>query len=77
MAHQAWEAGSQRVAIVETSAAVDLAQSVVGAVFADEDRCQLDDLRRRAIDPDEVIQESDVLRALELAEGMLTAASPT
>ena len=77
MAHQAWEAGSLRVAIVETSAAIDLAQSVVGAVFAADDRCQLDELRRRAIDPDHVIRESDVVRALKLAEGMLMAVSPT
>jgi MFS family permease len=77
MAHQAWEAGSLRVAIVETSAAIDLAQSVVGAVFAEGDRCQLDELRRRAIDPNAVIRESEVVMALRLAEGMLTAASPT
>jgi hypothetical protein len=77
MAHQAWEAGSLRVAIVDTSAAIDLAQSVVGAIFADEDRRRLEELRRRAIDPDDVIRESDVVTALRLGEGMLTAASPT
>ena len=77
MAHQAWEAGSLRVAIVETSAAVDLAQSVLGAVFAVDDRAQLDELRRRAIDPEDVIRESDAVRALKLADGMLMAASPT
>ena len=77
MAHQAWEAGSLRVAIVETSAAIDLAQSVVGAVFAQDDRCQLAELRRRAIDPDDMIRESDVITALRLGEEMIMAASPT
>jgi hypothetical protein len=77
MAHQAWEAGSLRVAIVEASAAVDLAQSVVGAAIGGEQRCELDDLRRRAIDVEQVVRERDAGQALELADAMIRAASPT
>ena len=77
MAHQAWESGALRVAIVDAAAAIDLAQSVVGPVFASERRCELDDLRRRAIDVDHTVRELDVLRALGLADAMLSSVSPT
>jgi MFS family permease len=77
MAHQAWEAGSLRVAIVDASAAVDLAQSVVGGVLCGEDRAQLDELRRRAIDVGQVVADDDAQRALQLADMMVRAASPT
>jgi hypothetical protein len=77
MAHQALEAGSLRVTIVDASAAVDLAQSVAGPILDDGQRCQLDDLRRRAIDVAEDVRESDARRALELADAMIRAASPT
>jgi MFS family permease len=77
MAQQAWEAGSLRVAIVDASAAVDLAQSVVGDAVDTPERCQLDELRRRAIDTAHVVRETDAVRALKLAEGLLKAASPT
>ena len=76
MAHQAWEAGSLRVAIVDASASVDLAQSVAGPMMSDDERCQLDELRRRAIDVDQAVGEPDVLRALQLADAMVKAASP-
>ena len=76
MAQQAWEAGSLRVAIVDASAAVDLAQSVAGPCGDPFERGLLDDLRRRAIDIDETIRGSDVLRALELSDAMIRAASP-
>jgi hypothetical protein len=75
MAHQAWEAGSLRVAIVDASAAVDLAQSVAGPVSDSDGRCQLDELRRRAIDVDQAVGEPDALRALELADTMIKAVS--
>lgn len=77
MAHQAWEAGSLRVAIVDASAAVDLAQSVAGTSIDPFERGLLDDLRRRAIDVDDSIRESDALRALQLADAMIRAASPS
>jgi MFS family permease len=76
MAHQALEAGSLRVAIVDASAAVDLAQSVVGSDIELEKRCELDDLRRCAIDVDRTVTEGDASQALELADGMIRAASP-
>ncbi len=76
MAHQAWEAGSFRVAIVDASAAVDLAQSVAGLTVDVDERCQLDELRLRSIDVDQVVGETDVLRALQLADSMIRAASP-
>jgi hypothetical protein len=77
MAHQALEAGSLRVAIVDASAAVDLAQSVAGPTIDDGQRRRLDDLRHRAIDIAEDVRESDARRALDLADEMIRAASPT
>ena len=76
MANQAWEAGSLRVAIVDASAAVDLAQSVAGPPADGDERCELDALRQRAIDVGETLHETDVVRALRLAESMINAASP-
>jgi MFS family permease len=76
MAHQASAAGSLRVAIVEASAAVDLAQSVVGAGIGVDERRELDALRCAAIDVDQEIGEPEVADALRLAEGMIRAASP-
>jgi len=76
MAHQALEAGSLRVAIVDASAAVDLAQSVVGPMEVGSDRGELDELRRRAITADATLCENDVLSALEYADSMIRAASP-
>jgi MFS family permease len=76
MAHQAWEAGSLRVAIVDASAAVDLAQSVAGPLTDGDDRRQLDELRRRAINADETLGDSDASQALQLADSMIKAASP-
>jgi hypothetical protein len=77
MAHQAWESGSLRVAIVDASAAVDLAQSVAGPLVEGADRCRLDELRRRAIDVEQTVHEDDAARAIELADAMIRAASPT
>jgi len=76
MAHQAWESGSYRVAIVDASAAVDLAQSVVGAISDGSERGELDDLRCRAIDIDQTVGEHHVQRALQLADAIITAVSP-
>jgi hypothetical protein len=74
-AHQALGAGSLRVAVVEASAAVDLAQSVVGDVFASDARCRLDEFRRQAIDPARELVLRDAARAVALADVMITAAS--
>lgn len=74
MAHQAWEAGSLRVAIVDASAAVDLAQTVAGPIAGPDERCRLDELRRRAVDVDAEVRELDVLDALRLADSMIRAA---
>jgi hypothetical protein len=74
MAHQAWEAGSLRVAILDASAAVDLAQSVVGSLIGDDARCRLEDLRLHAIDVDRPVEQSDAQQALELADSMIKAA---
>ena len=63
--------------LVDASAAVDLAQSVVGSGIGLEPRCELDNLRRRAIDVDHVVSERDVVQALNLADGMIRALSPT
>ena len=77
VAHQAWEAGSLRVAIVEASAAVDLAQSVVGTAIGLDRRGELDELRRAAIDVDHDIGNAEGVRALQLADEMIRSASPT
>jgi hypothetical protein len=76
MAHQAWEAGSLRVAIVDASAAVDLAQSVAGMVADRDARGRLEELRGRAIDVDREVVEPDARRALELADELIRAVTP-
>jgi hypothetical protein len=76
-AHQALATGSLRVAVVEAAAAVDLAQSVVGDVFTREARCELDELRRRAIDPAQDLTEDDAARAVAIADTLVTVASQT
>ena len=75
MAHQAWESGALRIAIIDASAAVDLAQSA-GTVLDPEQRCELDRLRRLAIDADAPVGESDVVAALEVAGQLITAPPP-
>lgn len=77
MAHQAMEQGSLRVAIVDATAAVDLAQSVVGPDIGVDQRGELDDLRRVAIDTAQPVGQVDVARALQLADAILTAVSRT
>lgn len=76
MAHQAWEAGSLRVAIVEAATAVDLAQSVVGPQIDATRRRELDELRRGAIDVDHEVRGSEVVRALQVADSLIRAATP-
>ena len=73
MARQAWEAEEYRRAIIDASAAADLAQSVHGP-FDDEDqerRILLDELRRAAIDIDRPITSTEARRALETVSGLL------
>ncbi len=78
MAHQAREAGSLRVAIVDASAAVDLAQSVDRPVRR---RRPAVPTRRAASIARSTstydVSDNDALRALELADSMLSAVSPT
>jgi hypothetical protein len=76
MAHQAWEAGSLRVAIVDASAAVDLAQSVAGVVADRDARGRLEELRGWAIDVDREVVESDARRALDLADELIRGVTP-
>jgi hypothetical protein len=72
MAHQALEADSIRVAIVDAFAAVDLAQSVAGpATMTVDDRHHLDALRAAAIDVDQPVSDTDARRALHLAEAII------
>jgi len=80
MAHQAWEEGALRVAIIDASAAVDLAHSVVGPDGGARDDpdgggwCELDRLRRRAVEVDAVVREREVVLALQIADGLISAA---
>ncbi len=89
MAQQAWEEGALRVAIIDASAAADLAHSVVGVPAAarpgdgasrddgrvtDDARCELDGLRQRAVHADTVVREREVIRALQLADELISEA---
>ena len=74
MAHQAWESGSLRIAIIEASSAVDLARSIVGTAGCSDEHHELDRLRRRALDTDQIVEEADVTRALQLGDEVLRAA---
>lgn len=77
VARQAHESGSFRVAVVDASAAVDLAQTVNG-VFDDVDsRRMLDELRVSAIDPASPTSGRDAWRALELADGLINSGEST
>lgn len=73
MARQAWEAGEFRTAIIDASAAADLAQAVHGRFEGDDmdRRVLLDDLRRAAIDPEREIFTGDASRALDAVSGLL------
>lgn len=73
LANRSWETGAFRAAIVDAFAAVDLAQTVTGGVM--DGREELDGLRRQAIDLDADVREGDVMRALQLAERAISAAS--
>ena len=73
MARHAWEAEEYRMAIIDASAAADLAQTVHGP-FRDEDRLRrnlLDRLRQAAIDPGQPISTHDALSAIEAASTLL------
>ncbi len=73
MARHAWEAEEYRTAIIDASAAADLAQTVHGP-FLDDDwdrRVLLDELRRAAIDPEQAVSTRDAIRALEAVSGLL------
>jgi len=72
-ARQAWEAKEYRRAIIDASAAADLAQSVHGPFGAEdgERRRLLDELRLAALDIDREITSSDARTALETVSGLL------
>ena len=73
MARHAWEAEEYRTAIIDASAAADLAQTVHG-LFDGEDRNRrvlLDDLRAAAIDPGTSITAQDAESAIEAASHLL------
>jgi hypothetical protein len=83
MAQQARQEGALRVAIIDACAAVDLAQSVVGPPPDGPGhdgpgeaglRCELDRLRRRAVEADEVVRDSETVRALQMAEELISEA---
>jgi predicted MFS family arabinose efflux permease len=76
MARHAWETEDHRAAIIDASAAADLAQAVRGP-FSDQDRAGrilLDELRRAAIDPERVISTHDAVRAIETVNNLLEGA---
>jgi hypothetical protein len=77
MARQAYESGSFRVAVVDASAATDLAQSVKGAFDDIDSRRRLDQLRVSAIDPASIMSGRDAWRALELADGLINSGEST
>lgn len=73
MARHAWEADEHRTAIIDASAAADLAQTVHGAFSGDdrERRVLLDELRRVAIDPEASVSAADAVSAIEAVSGLL------
>lgn len=76
-AHVAWEEGSLRVAVIEGSAAADLASSVGERVVDVDARHELDDLRRRAVHRDAPLTERDAVRALQLADLLVSGVTVT
>jgi hypothetical protein len=73
MARHALEADEYRTAVIDASAAADLAQTVHGQ-FADEDldrRVLLDELRRVAIDPGQPISRREATLAIDAASNLL------
>ena len=70
-ARQAWEASSYRTAIVDASAAADLAQTVFGPFSDRSTSAALDELRRAAIDPSTEIGAVHAQRAIEAARTLL------
>jgi predicted MFS family arabinose efflux permease len=74
MARHACEAEEYRTAIIDASAAADLAQAVHGS-FGDDDRDRrvlLDELRRVAIDPGQPVSTREALLAIEAASNLLS-----
>ena len=76
MARHAWEAEEFRTAIVDASAAADLAQTVHGRFVGDDRdrRILLDELRRAAIDPEQAVTTREAMRALDAVSGLLDGA---
>lgn len=72
-AHHSWEAGDYRTAIVDASAAADLAQTVRGPFADRQGRVELDEYRRAAIDPAVAVSSWDAIRAIEIANSLLDA----
>jgi MFS family permease len=72
-AHGWWADGDRRVAILEASAAADLAGAVIGRPADDDARTELDELRRRALDHDGDLEDGDVRRAMQLADRIVNA----
>jgi MFS family permease len=70
-ARRAWEQGEFRTAIIDASAAADLAQTI-GGPFPDRDaRVLLDELRRMAIDPNTDVRSHEAVCAIEAANTLL------
>ena len=66
LARRALEVGSLRLAIIDAASAVDLVASVSERPV-DADRPVLEEIRGRATDPDEAIDEADALAAVDIA----------
>ncbi len=77
VARRALEVGSARIAVIDAVSAVDLVASMSTRSDDDDvDRVQLDELRRRATDPAEEIDDDDADRAVEIA-GRWVSQAPT
>jgi predicted MFS family arabinose efflux permease len=71
VARQLWDVGEFRSAIVDASAAADLAQTVHGSYSDRSARVQLDALRRAAIDPAREIGSGEAIRSIEVATALV------
>lgn len=72
LARQAWQSGSARAAVIDAVAAADLASTVEGTTTDPGARCELDELRRAATDPEATVDAAQVERAIELAESVIS-----
>ncbi len=69
------DGGSARAAIIDASAAVDLAQLANSEIATHPQRVELDRLRRVALDPTETVDEAMAIEAIAIARELISPAA--